>query len=485
MATAKKTVRFGLTHKITMLVITLVTLIMGIVSYFSIIQESKLKNQEMDQRMTDVANMIAALKLIEPLAGERVAWPIFREFIKVVRNLDSNILYISIVDNEGEVKAFTVNPGTAASLDASLEGIAESEATLLKLAKYKFTLGNTARISGDIIVEDTRVATVNLRFSLLALKQEIMLAKIRNILLTLVMMALGFGGALWVSKTVTRPIADLTTAMAKVAKGDLGVIALVKSKDEIGLLTQSFNLMVQDLKEKVRIKDAFDVVADELKEVEKIKASFELYISKEAQERFVDTSAIALQASEDKRYPATILFADLTQVAQQATTQDAASLSEALETYFRKFVATVFEYEGQVYKFTENVFMVVFGIPQTHQDDDRRAILTAVNVQKALAEINKFRVNQNQTPIFISLGIASGEAMGSLLTPKGIGTMEVIRDYLNFTQKMSDQPFSVVMVAGDIFRRVTNIIRGEKVEDLQMPDTGETLEVYRVTGAKF
>ena len=50
---------------------------------------------------------------------------------------------------------------------------------------------------------------------------------------------------------------------------------------------------------------------------------------------------------------------------------------------------------------------------------------------------------------------------------------------------MSDQSFSVVMVAGDVFRRVTNLIRGEKVEDLQMPDTGESLEVYRITGAKF
>jgi len=485
MADTKTKVKFGLTHKITVLVIALVALIMGVVSYFSIYQEEQLKHQEMDKRMTDVANMVAALKLIEPLAGERVAWPIFREFIKVIRNLDANILYISIVGNDGEIKAFTLNPATAAALDPSLEGIDESLDTLLKLTQHNFTPGNTARISGDIIVEEQRVATVNLRFSLLALKREIMLAKVRNILLTLVMMAIGFGGALWVSRTVTRPIAELTHAMAKVAKGDLGVTAAVKSRDEIGLLTQSFNLMVQDLKEKVRIKDAFDVVADELKEVEKIKASFELYISKEAQEHFVDTTALTLQENEGKRHPVTILFADLTQVAQQATTQDAVSLSEALAAYFQKFVATLFEYEGQVYKFTENMFMAVFGIPQLHQDDDRRAILTAVNVQKALAEINKRRLARNENPVYISLGVASGEAMGSLLTQKGLSAMEVIRDYLNFTQKMSNQPFSVVMVAGDIFRRVTNLIRGEKVEDLQLPDTGENLEVYRITGAKF
>ncbi|MBN1595355.1 adenylate/guanylate cyclase domain-containing protein [candidate division FCPU426 bacterium] len=484
MAKKNTKTKFGLTYKITLLVISLVALIMVVVSYFSIYQEELLKNKEMDQRMTDVANMIAALKLIEPLAGERVAWPIFREFIKVVRNLDENILYISIIGNEGDVRAFTVNPAAAAALDPALEGMDETEEALQKLVQHEFVPGNTAKISGDIIVEERRVATVNIRFSLLSLRREIMMAKVRNILLTLVMMILGLGGAFWVSKTITRPIAELTEAMARVAKGDLGVTAAVKSSDEIGLLTQSFNLMVQELKEKVRIKDAFDVVADELKEVEKIKASFELYVSNEVQERFVDSSSIHLEG-EGKRFPVTIFFADLTQIAQQASTQDAASLASALELYFRKLMSILFEYEGQVYKFTEHVFIAVFGIPQPHQDDDRRAVLSAVNIQKALAEMNKRRMTEKKSPLYISLGITSGEAIGSLISPRGMGAMEVVRDYLQFTQKMSNQPFSVVMVAGDIFRRVTNLIRGEKVEDLQMPDTGETLEVYRVTGAKF
>ncbi len=477
--------KFGLVYKITLLVLVLIVLIMGVVSYFSIFQEERVKHMEMDKRITDTANMIAALKLIEPLAGEKVAWPIFREFIKVVRNLDSNILYISILAKDGEVTVFTLNPATAAALDPSLEGIEVSSESLNRLTQHTFPPGTTARISGDIIVENQRVATVNLRFSLLELKREIMLAKIRNILLTFVMMILGFGGALWLSKTVTKPIEDLTAAMARVARGDLGVTAEVHSRDEIGLLTECFNLMVQDLKEKVRIKGAFDVVADELKEVEKIKEAFQLYISKEAQEHFIDTNVLALTGEKADRYRVTVLFADLSYLVQQTSTQDAASMSEILETYFRRFMATLFEYGGQVYKFTESIFMVVFGIPRPHSDDDQRAILAAVNMQKTLAELNKDRVRKNESPLYVSLGVTAGEVKGSLMTTKGLQPMEVIKDYLDFTSKMSNQPFSVVMVAGDIFQRVSNLVRGEKIEELQLPDSGELLEVYRITGAKF
>jgi len=480
----RKKAPFGLAYKITALVIVLVAVIMGTVSYFSIVQEAKLKTMEMDKRMTDVANMVAALKLIEPLSGESVAWPVFREFIKVIRNLDSNILYISIVTNDGEVKAFTLNPESVRSLDPNL-ALDESLESLNKLVAAKFPGGNTAKIAGDIVVENNRFATVNIRFSLLALKRDIMWAEVRNLLLTFLMMVLGFFGAMWLAKNVTRPIEDLTRAMARVAKGDLGVSAQVISKDEIGLLTESFNLMVQDLKEKVRIKDAFDVVADELKEVNKIKEAFQIYITKEAQERFIDSNALAQQSNQGTRQPVTLLFADLTQLAQNATSQEAASLSQSLDQYFRKYMSTIFEYEGQVYKFTENLFIVVFGMPIAHNDDERRAILTAVNMQKTLADINKGRVGRGETPLYISSAVAKGEAYGSLLTSKGLTSMEVIRDYLAFTQKMSTQPLSVVMVAGDIFKTVTNLIRGEKVEDLQMPDSQEMLEVYRITGAKF
>ena len=478
-------VKFGLVYKITLLVIALVAIMMGVVSYFSIIQEERVKTREMDQRMTDTANMITALKLIEPLAGEKVPWSIFREFVKVVRNLDPNILYIAIVTEGGETKAFAVNPATARALDPSLEGLGEAEEALEQLTRHEFPPGTTARISGDIVVDNRRVATVNIRFSLLRLRRELMLAKVRNILLTLGMMILGFFGAVGVAKNVTKPVKSLTGAMARVAKGDLGVTAQATSRDEIGMLTESFNLMVADLKEKVRIKDAFDVVADELKDVEKVKEAFQLYIAKEAQERYVDTNALALEAGGGTKQPVTLLFADMTQLAQSATSQEAAGLARVLETYFRKFMATVFEYEGQVYKFSEDVFMVAFGVPKPHADDDRRAVLAAVQMQKALAGLNKERVARQETPLYICLGVASGETLGTLLTPKGTAGVEVIRDYLSFTLRMSNQPLSMVMVDGNVYAKVTNLVRGEKIEDLQMPDSGEMLEVYRITGTKF
>jgi len=51
------------------------------------------------------------------------------------------------------------------------------------------------------------------------------------------------------SRTISKPVENLTNASAEVAKGNLDVKVEVTSKDEIGQLSESFNKMVTELKE--------------------------------------------------------------------------------------------------------------------------------------------------------------------------------------------------------------------------------------------
>ncbi|MDR1220111.1 MAG: HAMP domain-containing protein [Treponema sp.] len=53
------------------------------------------------------------------------------------------------------------------------------------------------------------------------------------------------------TKTITKPIADLTEATRKVANGDFSISIRAKKNDEFGILIRSFNTMVRDL-EKTR-----------------------------------------------------------------------------------------------------------------------------------------------------------------------------------------------------------------------------------------
>lgn len=55
----------------------------------------------------------------------------------------------------------------------------------------------------------------------------------------------------FLAKTITGPIQQLIAKTKAVSAGDLTVRAESKSKDEVGILTRDFNLMVENMKEMV------------------------------------------------------------------------------------------------------------------------------------------------------------------------------------------------------------------------------------------
>lgn len=68
------------------------------------------------------------------------------------------------------------------------------------------------------------------------------------ILVALLSILLALGGSFFASRRIVKPIRELSIATKAVAEGDLERKIRVKSTDEIGFLTESFNEMIQKLK---------------------------------------------------------------------------------------------------------------------------------------------------------------------------------------------------------------------------------------------
>jgi signal transduction histidine kinase len=70
------------------------------------------------------------------------------------------------------------------------------------------------------------------------------------VFLLLMLLAVGY----WLARSFTSPILNLAEAAKKVAAGDLTLSLPVTSNDEIGTLTQSFNTMIQGLREREAVE---------------------------------------------------------------------------------------------------------------------------------------------------------------------------------------------------------------------------------------
>ncbi|WBW96828.1 methyl-accepting chemotaxis protein [Oceanirhabdus sp. W0125-5] len=90
-------------------------------------------------------------------------------------------------------------------------------------------------------------------FIVTSANEEIVFTDVKNIInLFMVMTAIAIFISLavmyFLANAFTKPIKELTVISEKVSKGDLTVNIKVKEKDEIGILKNSFNVMVQNLK---------------------------------------------------------------------------------------------------------------------------------------------------------------------------------------------------------------------------------------------
>ncbi len=121
-----------------------------------------------------------------------------------------------------------------------------------KIAPAKLLDGIPIQVDGD------RVGTLLLQN--LAIQQDQReLAFLRRLNLFLFWVAAGTVGlaillAVWLSRTLTRPVRELTAATRAISKGQLGVTVPVRSADELGELAQSFNQMNAELERSMQLR---------------------------------------------------------------------------------------------------------------------------------------------------------------------------------------------------------------------------------------
>jgi signal transduction histidine kinase len=98
------------------------------------------------------------------------------------------------------------------------------------------------------------LGTLYLGFSERSIDEALARARNQALVITAIMLVLGVGGALVLSSLLSRPIFRLVRATETVGRGDFDVSLPVTSRDELGVLTQSFNQMATSLRETARIE---------------------------------------------------------------------------------------------------------------------------------------------------------------------------------------------------------------------------------------
>src|SRR5919202_1781666 len=141
-------------------------------------------------------------------------------------------------------------------------------------------------------------------------------------------------------------------------------------------------------------------------------------------------------AVEGDLRPVTILFADVRGFTRLSEVLPPEQLVAAINGCFEVLDTAISHYGGEVDKFLGDAVMATFGAPVAHDDDPRRAVLAALEMQTALSRFNARLRKQIGCELDMRIGVNTGVVLAGPIGSHRKRAFTVMGDAVNVAARL-------------------------------------------------
>lgn len=244
--------RLSLKYKFILITASAIIMLMGIIGYISVERERAILYGEVE-RQGKLLGETLAIPILNDLIYERLGLVeegglLDNYIMEIFNRRDLQLLYIAILDEDGRVISHNdiTEYGKIYSDPLTTKALA-AEGTIIQ--RFASSGHAALDIGVPLSIGKKRWGTLKIGISLEKAEREIVTTIVKIALLTLVLIAAGFGIILLLSRRFINPITQLANIMEK-ARGDyLEVRADVKGHDELAVLGKRFNSMIERIRQ--------------------------------------------------------------------------------------------------------------------------------------------------------------------------------------------------------------------------------------------
>ncbi len=213
--------------------------------------------------------------------------------------------------------------------------------------------------------------------------------------------------------------------------------------------------------------------------------TFEKFVSPQIIKKIIDNPGSVNTGIQKKEM--TVLFSDIRNFTHLSEVIPAQDLIMQLREYFNEMVDVVLKYDGTLDKFIGDAIMAFFGDPIPQKNHSLRAVLTAIEMQKRLDELNKKWEKQKKQVLNIGIGINTGEMIVGHLGSKRVGNYTVFGDSVNLAarvESLTKEYQSKILITEFVYEQVKDSIDTEYLDCVKVKGKEQAVKIYRVLGIK-
>ena len=215
----------------------------------------------------------------------------------------------------------------------------------------------------------------------------------------------------------TRGIASLDKVVRRFSKDNLDVRAQVRSRDEVGRLGQSFNVMA-------------DTVKDYSLQLEGLLSAYGRFVPRDFLVQLGKGSIVDVKLGDQVQREMAVLFSDIRAFTSLSETMTPAENFNFLNNYLRRMGPEIRANGGFIDKYIGDAIMALFAEGPEH------ALRAALAMQGKLVEYNGHRAKTGYPPIQIGIGVHCGTLMLGTLGEHERMDGSVISDAVNLASRL-------------------------------------------------
>jgi len=221
----------------------------------------------------------------------------------------------------------------------------------------------------------------------------------------------------WSTADIVRPVNELVESMRKTGEGKLDNYAIVRTNDEIGVMSEGYNLMTSQLREYIfRISQMNEAYS------RFVPSQFLEFLGKE---NFVD-----IQLGDQVQKEMTVMFSDIRGFTELSEDMTPKENFDFINHYLGYMEPVIRKNNGFIDKFIGDSIMALF------HDKVDDAIDAAIEMRHTLALFNLDRIDQGKPTIDSGIGMHTGNLMLGVVGGEGRMDGTVISDAVNLASRL-------------------------------------------------